>query len=87
MLKQVLREIESSSEPLDVAELSRRLGVDRSALEGMIEFWVQKGRLASDAVRASAGYPDCSAMGCRSSCTGLDECPFMIKMPRSYTVR
>jgi hypothetical protein len=45
MLKQVLEEFEKSDGVLSLEEMAARLGVERSALEGMIEFWVRKGRL------------------------------------------
>ena len=86
MLKQILHEIESASEPLDIAELSRKLGVERSALEGMIQFWVRKGRLRDDAVPRGAGTPDCSAIACSRSCPGPENCPFVAKMPHTYSL-
>ncbi len=45
MLKQVLDEFEKSDGALSLDEMAGRLSVERSALEGMIEFWVRKGRL------------------------------------------
>ena len=48
MLKQVLREIETAQGPITVRALSRKLGVEPNALEGMIQFWVRKGRIQDD---------------------------------------
>ncbi|PDW02810.1 FeoC-like transcriptional regulator [Candidatus Viridilinea mediisalina] len=45
MLHQVLHAFESADGPLALDDLSRQLGIERSALEGMIAFWVRKGRL------------------------------------------
>jgi hypothetical protein len=45
MLSQILQELENAKKPVDLNDLSRRLGVQRSALDGMIEFLVRKGRL------------------------------------------
>jgi hypothetical protein len=45
VLKQVLEEFEKSDGVLSLDEMAGRLSVERSVLEGMIEFWVRKGRL------------------------------------------
>ena len=45
MLNEIMREIENSKGPLTVRELSRRLGVEESAIEGMLEFLQRKGRI------------------------------------------
>ena len=80
MLKTVLQAIESSKGPVHVAELSQRLGIERSALEGMIDYWVRKGRLYDSqgmACSPSAGH-------CSGSCTGAASCAFVAKMPKMY---
>ena len=86
MLKQVLLEIESANGPIQLAELSRKLGIERSALNGMIQFWVQKGRLVDD---APAGHDDSKMCGgaCQGSCSGTDSCSFVMEMPQSYSIR
>jgi hypothetical protein len=45
MLSRILKEFEGAKGPLDLNELSRRLGVERSALDGMLEYLVRKGKL------------------------------------------
>ena len=85
MLHQLLYEIESTNGPLHLGELSRRLGVERSALDGMIRFWVQKGRLVDDAPTGHAGSTLCGG-SCRGSCSGPDSCSFVIKMPQSFSI-
>ena len=83
MLKVVLESIESADGPVRVAELSRQLGIERSALEGMIAYWVRKGRLVDDDETACA-----PASGhCFTSCSGAANCAFVAKMPKSYSVR
>jgi len=47
-LRQVLQVLESTQEPISLADLSRKLGVEPGALKGMIQYLVQKGRLAGD---------------------------------------
>jgi len=68
ILLQVLREIESAQGPVDFNILSRKLGVKRSALEGMVEFWVRKGRVGKS--RAL-----CADDGCSLVCRGARHCP------------
>jgi hypothetical protein len=85
MLRKVLDAVAAAQAPLDLNELSRRLDVDRSVLDGMIQFWVRKGRLVDDA--AVAGHPTvaCAAHGC-GGCTGPQACPFTMKMPRTISL-
>ena len=45
MLRQVLETLEQAQGPIPLDELSRQLGIEHSALEGMVSFWVRKGRL------------------------------------------
>lgn len=84
MLKQVLQAIETAVGPIHIGELSQRLGIERSALEGMIAFWVQKGHLRDDQVSAAACAP--SGSHCGPTCTGTATCAFVAKMPRSYSL-
>jgi hypothetical protein len=83
VLKLVLNSIESSKGPVHVAELSQRLGIEKSALEGMIEYWVRKGRLYDSDAEICAPNPG----HCSSSCTGATNCAFVAKMPKSYVVK
>ena len=83
MLKQVLREIEEVNAPITLQALSYRLAIEPSALQGMIDFWVRKGRLRDeDAVDACAVDG-----GCGSSCSGATNCAFVVDTPRSYSLR
>lgn len=84
MLHQVLYEVEHAHGPVLLTDLSRKLGLAPSALQGMLEFWVRKGRLRGDgdsAVACTTGSSHCG-----SGCGGSDTCAFVAKMPRSYTV-
>lgn len=67
MLSQILHELESSNGPIDLNDLSRRLGVQRSALDGMIQFLVRKGRLREVDMGETA--PVCTSCGQRNTCT------------------
>jgi hypothetical protein len=85
MLIQVLREIKTSQSTLNLDDLGRKLGVERSALQGMIDYWVRKGRLQDD--QEMAITPDiCTSVGCAGSCTGSRNCSFKVKMPKTYSI-
>ena len=84
MLRQVLQELESATGPVDLNALSSKLGVERSALEGMIEFWVRKGRLRDEYAVAMKGT--CVGDDCAATCSGAQTCPLVTKLPRSLSL-
>lgn len=84
MLVQVLEEIEQASGPVLLKDLSRKLNIDPGVLMGMIQFWVQKGRLCDDDTIADQGLV--CAGGCGDSCSGMATCTFVAKMPKTYSV-
>lgn len=84
MLREVLHAIETADGPVHVATLSQRLGIERTALEGMIAYWVRKGRL-QESEAAAVSAPSCNH--CGPSCAGVHDCPFVARMPKSYTVQ
>mgnify|MGYP001584006679 CR=1 FL=1 len=45
MLKDVLNAVENAQGPIRLDTLGEDLGIEPSALEGMIEFWQRKGKL------------------------------------------
>ncbi len=83
MLQQVLREIEQAHGPLRLADLARKLEIDQGTLEGMIDFWVRKGRIAaSDTAGEVCGTGGCG--GCSS--TSDRGCPFAGTAPRTFAL-
>lgn len=82
MLNQVLHEIETARGPVTIQDLCQILDVERDALEGMLQFWVRKGRLQNDA-RFSGDHKGGS---CGTSCNGIADCAFIAKMPRTYSI-
>jgi hypothetical protein len=64
MLKQILAEFEQSPATLCLDELSRKLAVTPSALEGMLETLVQRGRLLA----ISATHSACQSCPARAGC-------------------
>lgn len=77
MLHQILVALERANGSLSLAELSQELGIERSALEGMISFWVRKGRLKDSAVAGCGGGKGCT---CSSH---PDGCAFDSSAPRT----
>lgn len=84
MLQQVLHEVKAAKGAINLNELARQLGIDRSALDGMIEFWVRKGRLKADDLAPAEPHAACSS--CAGSCPGPQGCPFVLTMPRTYSL-
>lgn len=90
MLHQILHEFENAVGPVSLNDLARKLKVDRSALEGMIQFWVRKGRIKDSYVASSpalnvvkgAAPSACSGLSCAGSCPGPQGCPYVMEMPR-----
>jgi len=86
VLNSVLQEIEAAGGVLNLDELSGRLGVERGALEGMIQFWVRKGRLKDDDLEMDAAMSSCGLSGACGNCPGPANCAFVMKMPKSYSL-
>ena len=67
MLSEIMREIDNSRGSLTVRELSRRLDVEESAIEGMLEFLQRKGRInlqrAGDEGQCAGDCAGCSFLG------------------------
>ncbi len=85
MLKQVLQEVEAAQGPLDLNELSRRLNVERGALDGMVQFWIRKGRLVDDLDESDSACA--TTTGSCSGCSGPQGCPYTLTMPRTYSLK
>lgn len=88
LLTQLLAELEAARGPVNINELSQKLGIERSALAGMIDFWVRKGRLRhNDPVAAEAAEMCASgSCSCSCSCPGPTDCPYVVKLPLTYSL-
>lgn len=74
MLKQVLEHFEHRAGAVSLAQMARELDVEPGTLQGMIDYWVRRGRL-----RASGGpVAACNVCGVKTGCA------FVGKMPRFY---
>ena len=83
MLNQILREIKTAKGPITVPELSRKMGVEPDALEGMIRFLVRKNILQDDDTvkNCNTDYGACTSSNCETS-----SCVFIAKMPKTYSI-
>ncbi len=75
MLDAILYELRTASGPLTLRQLSLKLGVQESALEGMVHFLARKGALTL--VEGPGGLRQiqtCDEVGCRLRCPGPGRC-------------
>ena len=66
MLSRIMNEIESAHGSININELKIKLGIERSALEAMIQLLVHSGYLVNDDTPNSTD--DCSCGGCSTTC-------------------
>lgn len=71
MFDDILREIENADGPLTVKDLAERLDIEESALEKMLEFLENKGKLS---VYRPVGDKSCGVISC-TACIFSRECP------------
>jgi hypothetical protein len=84
MLTRLLSVIEQAGGPVRLEELSRLLGVERSALTPMLDLLGRKGLLSE---WAQAGGSVACSSGCGTSCSGIEGCPFVAgALPRVLEV-
>ena len=67
MLTEIMKTFRALNKPLDLNELSRELGTDRSALEGMLETLVRQGKLRE----VDIGGGTCGTCHKRGGCAAL----------------
>lgn len=67
MLTEILKAFREADGGLDLNDLARRLGTDRSALEGMLETLVRQGKLRE----VTIGSDTCESCASRGSCVHL----------------
>lgn len=81
MLGRLLEELEAAQQPLTLQELSARLGVEPSALEGMLQTLMRMGKLRDD----RAATMEACALRC-ASCDQMSECALLARLPRTYSL-
>lgn len=86
VLETLVDELRSVRGPIRSTDLAGRVGVSESALSGMIDVLVAKGRLAPVEDPGGGEAVACSGGACGTACVGLDQCAFIANMPASYTL-
>ncbi|MCE1254001.1 MAG: FeoC-like transcriptional regulator [Anaerolineae bacterium] len=84
MLTAIVNEMRNSSGPVTLRYISRKLSLDESAVEGMIETLIHKG-----IVRDHARYlQELQTCGDVSFCNGCSQknCPVSGNMPRTFSL-
>ena len=87
MLRQLIQEIETARGAIRMGELSHKLGVESSALDGMIQFLVQTRRMGDSEASNKDSSAVCVSHSCGITCPGAASCPFVAKMPRTYHMK
>lgn len=64
MLSQIVKELEESGGTIDLAELGRKLGVEPSALDGMLEVLARQGKLQRVCLEVNCSQCGGSCRGC-----------------------
>jgi hypothetical protein len=85
MLKAIIEAIKREKAPLSLEGLSERLDVDRSALEGMLDYLVQKGIISDLQGTYAPPAQGCQGFSCKD-CPASGKCPFIMQQPRSFTI-
>jgi hypothetical protein len=70
MLQRIYEELKAADGPVDLPRLARTLGIDRSALDGMLMQMVRLGKLRELTSERSA---DVCCTGCSGSCVSRRE--------------
>jgi hypothetical protein len=87
MLQKVLNEVKRAGGTVNLNELALKLNVERSALDGMIQFWIRKGRIRDDDLAESQPFEACQTNGCAGNCPGPKGCPFVMTPPRTFSIK
>ena len=86
VLDTLVEELRAARGPIRSADLADRVGVSESALTGMIDVLVAKGRLSAAGNPGAGESVACSGSACGTSCVGLDQCAFIVNVPTSYSL-
>jgi hypothetical protein len=84
LLDRLIDELGRARGPLTTRALARRVGIDESALAGMLGVLAAKGILSVPSELAGSGPAACTGAACGKTCVGLDRCPFVAKTPDTH---
>jgi len=86
ILDRLVEALREARGPIRSSELAGRLDVSESALDGMISVVTAKGVLTVPEHSGAGEAIACSGTACGTTCVGLDECPFIVSVPDTYTL-
>ena len=86
LLARLIDEIQAARGPVDLAGLSRRLGTQVSAIEGMLDVLEWKGVIERPRAPGGADMAVCSAP-CGTACSGVESCAFALDLGHAQPVR
>jgi hypothetical protein len=86
ILDRLLDELHTVKGPIRSSELASRIGISDSALDGMLDVLVAKGKLEGPAEMAEEELVACSGTACGALCVGLDKCPFIVDVPEVFSL-
>lgn len=85
VLDQLVYELQTAEGPVRMGELARRLGVQRSALAGMLEVLERKSVLVRPIDDGPDGGFACGG-ACGAKCAGIGACTFVANVGVDYPV-
>jgi hypothetical protein len=75
-LRQILDLLKGRETPISLGYIAHQLNISPERAESMLEFWIQKGKIA-----VSEEEADCETCGVNGSC------PFVYQLPTSYQIK
>lgn len=73
-LREVLNCFGDQDTPRSIREMARDMSLEPGILQGMIDYWVRKGKLRE----VNSGGDTCNTCGVKNGC------PFIVALPRYY---
>lgn len=86
VLDRLVDELRTARGPIRSRDLANRIGVSEDSLDMMVDVLVSKGVLSGSATLSPDETIACSGVACGTTCVGLDECPFIVNVPETYTL-
>ena len=80
ILDRLIDELHRARGPVSSSTLSLELGIDHSALDGMLDTLVARGALVGDG--NTGELMACGGGSCGISCSGIDTCPLIVPAPQ-----
>ncbi|QLY31329.1 FeoC-like transcriptional regulator [Nocardia huaxiensis] len=77
-LRQVLAEITTARGGVRLDDVARRVGVSRAEVDSMIEYWVRRGKLSTEAITSGCPTGGCGTCPSTSSCGTRPAGPVLI---------